>query len=384
MWEWVEANLTPESKQATRWAIDEQRSVEIRRSWGRRLWEAGLAGPGLAREHGGMGLSFEQLIAYSEVMALSGAPESLNGNAIGIFAPTLIRFGTAEQVQRYLPPMLRHDEVWCQGFSEPSAGSDLASLRTRAERTEGGFLIRGQKIWTSRAQFADRCYILVRTSDGGDRHEGISMMVMDMHQPAIEVRPIKNIIGGREFTEVFIDGAFIPDEAVVGEVGNGWAMARFALSNERGPRMVERSLRMGQEFDKLVNLVSTPAEDIEDPSQQARLVDLALRVRAVTATVRRVLADLGSGVAQKAPLGPIVKLTWSETHQDMLALALDHAEAAGVVRRPGDGEGEDWLTAYLYSRCETIYAGSSEIQRNVIARTIGLPSSSGRGKGEGR
>ncbi len=368
--EWLRENLPEEWRNIGRTSDDLDRAVEVRRAWGVLLYQHGWAAPHWPVEYGGMGLEFEGVITYTEELVRSGAPESLNSNSMGILAPTILRYATNEQKQKYLPAMVRHDVVWCQGFSEPGAGSDLASLKTRAERVAGGYRVYGQKIWTSRAQYADLCYMLVRTThDTVSKHEGISMAVVDMHQKEIEVRPIRNMAGSAEFNEVFVDGAFFPDDAIIGEEGRGWEVTRYALSRERGPRLVERAFRMEQEFGELAQLMRACALSSE---QRTHFVQLAIDVRAVEATLRRMLDELAAGSKDTSLLSSVSKLSWSEVHQRVVEFAVE-VLGADAVRL--EGQYAEWMRALLLSRAETIYGGTSEVQRNLIARLIGMPSS---------
>jgi alkylation response protein AidB-like acyl-CoA dehydrogenase len=370
---WLQDHLPNDWRDAHRRSNDLDYVVEIRRAWGRELYEGGWAAPHWPIEYGGMGLSFEGVIAYTEELARVQAPESLNSNAMGILAPTMIKYASSSLKQRYLGPMVAHDEIWCQGFSEPGSGSDLASLQMRAERVSGGFRITGQKIWTSRAQYADNCYMLVRTDPtGASKYDGITMAIVDMHQPEIEVRPIRNMTGSSEFNEVFVDGAFFPDENVVGDVGQGWEITRFALSNERGPMLVERAFNMKDEFDELTTALQNKRLSTD---HAARFVSLAIEVKAVRAALRRVLDELAAGSNDTALLASVGKLSWSETHQHVVDFAVDVLGADAVQL---DSPDHRWLQASLASRAETIWGGTSEIQRNLIARLVGMPSASSK------
>lgn len=373
---WLQESLPAEWRDLAR-GTDEEHLISIRRAWGIRLLEGGWAGPSWPKEYGGLGLLIEQQAILLEELTRAGAPEALNSNGISIFAPTLIHYGTEEQKKRYLPKMLSHEEIWCQGFSEPEAGSDLAGLQTRAEATDGGFTLKGQKVWTTNGHLADMCYILVRTDPAGSRHAGISMMMMKMRQPGVTVRPLRTIAGTEEFSEVFLDDAFVPDEDLVGEPGNGWDMATYALSLERSLNFAERSLRMRRELGKLMTLVEEQKAArnprASDPVFEDRLVDSFIASTLLGSLVLRTLAMTASG----EPLGTLpstAKLYWSEAHQDLLGLSLDL-----LGEHANDSEYEEWVRGVLLTRGETIYAGTSEIQRNLIAKGLGLPSSRGGG-----
>jgi alkylation response protein AidB-like acyl-CoA dehydrogenase len=364
---WLADELPPEWRDISR-GTEEERAVTIRRAWGERLARGGWVAPGWPVEDGGRGLSHEGERLLLEEVVRAGAPEPLNSNGIRIFGPILRRYGTEEQKRKFLPAMLDHSELWCQGFSEPNAGSDLANLQTRAVVDGDRLIVNGQKVWTSFAAYADYCYALVRTDRDAPRHKGVSMVIVDMAQPGVTVRPLRTIAGGWEFAEVFFDDAIIPMTAVVGELNQGWSMAIEALALERGLSFAERSFQMRREVANVVR-VCDDAGAVADPQVLARLVDSYLDSRMLTSLVMRVLRVIDDPEALGG-LAALTKLHWSEAHQRILGLVVDVLENAA-----GRPEAAEWLGAFLYSRGETIYAGTSEIQRNTIARAIGLPSS---------
>jgi alkylation response protein AidB-like acyl-CoA dehydrogenase len=375
---WLQVNLPPEWRDLTRGTPDE-RAVPIRQEWGRRLAAGGWAAPGWPAAYGGRDLPIEAELVILEELVGAGAPEALNSNGIAIVGPLLIRYGTEEQKQRFLLPMLDHTELWCQGFSEPNAGSDLASLKARARlRDEDDTLVlNGQKIWTSFAERAQFCYALVRTDDSGSKQSGISLVILDMRQPGVTVRSLKNIAGGAEFAEVFLDDAVVPRSQVIGELNEGWSLAMEALSLERGLSFAERALRFRREISNAIR--ATHAFDPPhgggpgDPRVLTRMLDCYIDSRLLTSAVGRVLRLIHEP-DRVAILAALTKLHWSESHQDLLGLVVEALE-----RRAPD-EGAEWLRAFLFSRGETIYGGTSEIQRNQIARGIGLPSSTKGGR----
>jgi alkylation response protein AidB-like acyl-CoA dehydrogenase len=368
--EWVAGALPETWRDLTR-GTPEEVLLPARRAWGERLHAGGWAGAGWPPAYGGLGLTVEHQVALVEEQVRAGAPEPLNSNGVEIFGPVLIRYGSEAQKLRYLPPMLAHRELWCQGFSEPQAGSDLAGLRTRAIPDGDGWLVRGQKVWTTYAHCADHCYLLVRTDPDAPRHAGISMMILDMDQPGVSVRPLRNIAGSSEFNEVFLDDARIEAGQLVGDLGQGWELAAYALSVERGLSFAERALKVAREFERLLDMVDGLAS--EDPGRGAerfaeRLVDAFVRTR----TLHALVVEIIDRSARGEPLGSlpsVAKLHWSESHQELLRLGLDV-----LGQRVGDPEHQDWVRAFLFSRGETIYGGTSEIQRNVIAKGLGLPS----------
>jgi len=338
----------------------------VRREWGRRLFSGGWAAPVLSQAAGGLGLTGDDLVTYFEEMAAAGAPEVLNSNAIGILAPVLAAYGTADQRRRIIPAMLAHDVLWCQGFSEPDAGSDLAGLRTRATPAEGGWRVSGQKVWTSNALHADYCYLLARTDPAASAHAGLSLIMLDMHQPGVEVRPLQNMAGTDEFCEVFLDAATVRSQDLIGAPGDGWRLASFALEQERASMLGQRALRMTRELADAYQLLG--------PDGAARvereLGRVHAAVRASEAAARRTLTLIAS---QRSPgvLAQVTKLQWSRTHQLLLDVIADGAGPEFFA----DGTSGGWAHTMLLSRAETIYGGTSEIQRNLIARSLGLPRS---------
>lgn len=339
--------------------------VEIRREWGRRLYAAKLLGPG---EYGGMGLGVEQAVVYAEEYARAGAPEPANANAIDIFLPSLMRFGTESQKSRIIGPMLRHDELWCQGFSEPEAGSDLAAVRTRAILDGETFRITGQKAWTSLAHFADYCYVLVRTDPESQRHAGLSLLAVSMRQPGVEARPVKQMTGRSEFCEVFFDGARAGLGDVIGGVGDGWRVAMDMLGQERSVRLAMRAFRLRQTFDDLRRLTERVAAPSGQEPVRARLAELFVSTLVMNSVARRnvALAASGEDFTAFAAMG---KLTWSEASQEQAHFALDVLGPDAAQPRY-----QHWADAVLTSRAMSIYGGTSQIQRNIIAAAAGLQS----------
>jgi alkylation response protein AidB-like acyl-CoA dehydrogenase len=359
-------NLPSEWSDTRSVASDYDSLALVRREWGQRLFAGGWAAPVLSRAVGGLGLVGDDLVAYFEEMAASGAPEVLNSNAIGILAPVLAAYGSAEQRGRVIPAMLAHDVLWCQGFSEPDAGSDLADLRTRAVSAVGGWRVRGQKVWTSNALHADYCYLLARTDPAASAHVGLSLMMLDMRQPGVEVRPLRNMAGTDEFCEVFLDDALVRSEDLIGEPGDGWRLASFALEQERASMLGQRALRMSRELaDAYVLLGAERAARVE-----RELGRVHAAVRASEAAARRTLTLIALG-RSPGVLAQVTKLHWSLTHQRLLDVVADGVGPEFFA----DGRSRGWAHAMLFSRGETIYGGTSEIQRNLIARSLGLPRS---------
>jgi alkylation response protein AidB-like acyl-CoA dehydrogenase len=365
---WLDGNVPTKWRFLAENDTTDEELVEIRREWGRRLYAAKLLGPGLPREHGGMGLGVEQAVVYAEEYARAGAPEPANANAIDIFLPSLMRFGSASQKSQIIEPMLRHDQLWCQGFSEPEAGSDLAAVKTRAVLEGETFRITGQKVWTSLAHFADYCYVLVRTDPDSQRHAGLSLLAVSMRQPGIEARPVKQITGRSEFCEVFFDGAKAGTGDVIGGIGDGWRVAMDMLGQERSVRLAMRAFRLRQTFDELRRLTERVDAPSGQASVRARLAELFVSTLVMNSVARRnvALAASGEDFTAFAAMG---KLTWSEASQEQAHFALDILGPDAV-----QPQYQHWVDAVLTSRAMSIYGGTSQIQRNIIAGSAGLQS----------
>jgi alkylation response protein AidB-like acyl-CoA dehydrogenase len=291
-------------------------------------------------------------------------PHQYNRVAMGIAGPAIMLFGTDEHKARFLPAILSGDEIWCQGFSEPNAGSDLAGLRTRAELGDDGcWRVTGQKVWTTLASAADHCLLLARTEP--DRHRGITAFLMPMRQKGVEARPIRQINGANDFCEVFLDGARVDPDLVLGNLNEGWIVAMRALEYERSVHLVHRQVSLEAMIDSLVCLVA-------DSPQQLGWVDAVMRFKVIAAQMKHsVQAQLRAIDAGERPdlRGNMTKLLWSETYQDVTRLAVDIAAATR-----GQSGLKTWLREYYGSLATTIFAGTSEIQRNIIAeRALGLP-----------
>lgn len=361
--DWLSGNLPPQWRDIPVGTGDDQTYVAMRRQWGRRLFEAGWLAPHWPKEYGGLGLGADAQLAFVEMLVEAGAPEPMNNNGMGIFAPALMRFGTDEQCARYLKPMLSHDDIWCQGFSEPQAGSDLAGLSTRAIARGDRLLVSGQKVWTSFALFAERCYVLVKIAGS----PGTTLVVVHMDRAGVTVRPLRNITGTSEFCEVFFDDVVVDAADVVGGIGDGWPVATYALARERSSALAQRSLQLSRELTRMLSAL----DDVHrDACAENALVDAFVRTRVVDSTVRRVFA-LDADAAEPGMLAPIAKVLWSESHQKQLATLL---EAAGPEVAAAGAGWSEWTRSLLFARAETIYGGTSEIQRNLIAKALGLPS----------
>ena len=368
---WITGHLPPGWDRHSA-PTEDERWASFGRGWERDLHAANLNGVSWPASAGGQGLTIDHEVVVLEEMARANVPESINNMAKTMFGPTLMDHGSDQQRTRYLPGILDGTTVWCQGFSEPNAGSDLAGVEARGQAAEnGGYRLYGQKIWTSLAHRADWMFALVRTEPGSARHKGLSFVLLDMKQPGVEVRPILQIDGLSEFNEVFFDGALVATDGVVGKPGEGWAVAMTMLGYERGLAHVGRYLRFQSQLDDLVSLArrlevgGRPA--IEAYGQ--RLMAVRAEIEVYRLATYRLLSEQVSG-----PAGSVVKLFWTEMLQRMQALAV---EIVGDLNVAGGGplpQTEVWEGRYLASLSRSLAGGTSEIQRNIIAeRLLGLP-----------
>jgi len=357
---------------------DEHALFDERLAWERHLGAHGWTCVGWPQEHGGRGLPLRQHVIYYEEYARAQGPGRLGHIGEGLLGPTVIAFGSPEQQRRFLPPIVAGDELWCQGYSEPNAGSDLANIATRAERDGDGWAVHGQKVWTSLAHWADWCFVLARTSPPADprrRHAGISYLLVPMRQDGIEIRPIVQVTGDSEFNEVFFDGARTDAANVVGGEGAGWKVAMGTLAFERGASTLGQQLNFRNELDAITGLARRTGV-ADDPVMRQRLADAHIGLEIMRLNALRTLSGTGNGALGGAAM--IGKLYWATFHRGLGELAMDVLGAdATVCGDQGDPAVYDpgpLQRLFLFSRSDTIYAGSNEIQRNIIGeRALGLP-----------
>ena len=357
--------------------LDER--VAAGRRWQRCLYDGGWCGVHWPREYGGRGAGLIEQIIFQEELATSGSPQLVNLLALSMVGPLLIDHGSEAQKKRYLEPILTAEKIWCQGFSEPGAGSDLAAVSTRAVRQGDRYRLSGQKVWTSYAQYADLCMLLARTDTEAPKHRGLSLMVVDMRQAGIEVRPLTQMNGEREFNEIFFDGAEVPVDDLVGRENDGWTMAVAMLMYERATLTFQRQLQSRVALDDLIAMAGRAGPDgrrpADDPVIRQRVAQAYIESEALRLTALRHLTGQLRG-GRPGPEGSIEKLFWSEMFQRMLETAMAAVGPYGQLSAadPLAPEGGRWPHLYLYSRGRTIAAGTSEIQRSIIAqRVLGRP-----------
>lgn len=344
---------------------------EERLAWNRLLAEHGWTGVGWPTEHGGRGLTLWQQVVFHEEYARAAAPARVNHLGEELLGPTLMAFGTREQQERFLPPILAVEELWAQGYSEPGAGSDLANVQTRARRDGGDWVLDGQKVWTSNAHESQWLFVLARSEPGSQRHRGLSFLLVPIDQPGVEVRPIEQLTGGSEFNEVFLTGARTSADLVVGEPGDGWRVAMALLGFERGVSVLGQVIGFARELEGVVALARENGA-LEDPLLRDRLAGLKVELQVLRWQALRALAGEDEGAAS------VFKLVWARWHQRLGEVAMAVRGLDGLVAGPSTSDAayvlDDWQRLFLFSRADTIYGGSDEVQRNILAeRVLGLP-----------
>jgi alkylation response protein AidB-like acyl-CoA dehydrogenase len=376
---WLAANL-PEGwgTPACREPGTAAERVAFGRAWQRKLFDGGFAGLSWPREFGGRGAGVIESLIWGQEYARARGPNLINLSVgTSLVGPTLIHHGSEAQKARFLAPILRGEEIWCQGFSEPGAGSDLAGLRTRGELRGDEFVVTGQKIWTSFAQHADWCILVVRSDPASRRHQGLSFLLVDMKTPGITIRPLVEMTGEAWFNEVFFDGARVPRENLVGELHRGWDVVMTTLDVERGSAAAHEALQI--RFQNLIELARrTPrgtGTAAQDPVIRQRLASHASELLILRMTGCRNASALARR-GRPGPEGSILKIFWSELAQRIHDTALEILGPVGLVPAgdPAAVDDGSWQHELLWARAGTIYAGTSEIQRNIVAqRALGLP-----------
>jgi alkylation response protein AidB-like acyl-CoA dehydrogenase len=345
---------------------EDEANYAWRRAWQRRLYDGGWAAPHWPAEYGGRGATLTQSAIYFEELGRAGVP--LPANVLGLLlgGPTLMVWGTDEQKERYLAPILSGEEIWCQGFSEPDAGSDLAALKTRAVQDGDDWVVTGQKVWTSGAQHSKWCMLVARTDPGVPKHKGLTYFLMDMEQDEVQVRPLRQITGEAEFNELFIEEARIPAENVVGGVGNGWKVALTTLMNERAGLGFALQIRLRKLLDEVLG-VAAERGLLQDALYADALAELHVRCEAIRLLAWKGLTDVEK-YGQPGPEGSLVKWLWSDTNQRLTQLTAD------VIGPEVLTAGTSWSYELLRARGNTIEGGTTEVLKNIVAeRVLGLP-----------
>jgi alkylation response protein AidB-like acyl-CoA dehydrogenase len=372
---WLEQNLPDELRGRGFASTRADRDVvEKLRGWQKRMYEAGYCGLDWPREFGGRGASIvEQIILYQE-MARAESPQFVNRGGLSMLGPTLMKYGTPAQQNRFLKKILTADEIWCQGFSEPNAGSDLANLQTRAVRDGDHFVVNGQKVWTSMGHVADWCFLLVRTDPAAPKHKGISFLLVDMTTPGITLRPLTQITGEAEFNETFLDNVRVPVENLVGKPNEGWSVAITTLAYERDLLTFIRHVSLRTALHRLIRLVQDRGR-AQDPVVRQKVASLWIGEQALQLNGYRSLTRILRGGAP-GPEGSTAKLHWSQVDQELAQTA---TEVLGPYSQVGHGsawapdEGQ-WEFYALLAQASGIRAGTSEILRNILGeRVLGLP-----------
>ena len=343
--------------------------IDKRREWQKKLYEAGYIGLNWPREYGGRGATLMEQVIFNQEMIRARAPEPINVIGLGMAGPVIIAHGTEAQKQRYLKPLLAGDEIWCQGFSEPNAGSDLSALQTRAEDRGDHYVVNGQKVWTTLAHVARWCILVTRERTEANPRHGLTYVILDMQAPGVEVRPLVQITGDAEFNELFFNDVVVPKENVLGEPGNGWAVAMTTLLHERGTLGMALTAQAQRTVGELVDQVRSSGRGGDRLFRQ-RVAQHYIEAQALNYNGLRALsATMRNGIP--GPEGSILKLMWSELNQRMTETAIDALGPAGQIEN-----GHPWLYSFLRARGNTIEAGTSEVLRNILAeRVLGLPRS---------
>jgi alkylation response protein AidB-like acyl-CoA dehydrogenase len=376
--EWLETNIPEDWDRSQLSLIPPEDRVEMLRDWQRRLHEGGWAGISWPKEYGGRGATLIEQAIFNQEVARQKSPPPINVIGLGMAGPTIINHGSHEQKDRYLEKILSAEEIWCQGFSEPGAGSDLGGLRSTAILDGDSWIINGQKVWTSLAHVSDWCIFLARTDTTAPKHKGITYFLVDMKSPGIEVRPLRQITGSADFNEMFFTDVRVPRESILGEVNDGWRIAMTTLLHERGTLGFALSVGARVALDELITLARETKKNgkpaIEDPTIRQRLATLHVEVESLRLNNYRALTGfMKSGMP--GPEGSLSKLIWSESMQRLGDLAVEILGPAGMLEKwDANPRVNTWQFIHLRSRGHTIEAGTSEILRNIVAeRVLGLP-----------
>jgi alkylation response protein AidB-like acyl-CoA dehydrogenase len=377
---WLQGNV-PDDWETHRLRDSMEDRFQFLRVWQKRVYEAGWAGVAWPKEYGGRGASLMEQVIFTQVMAAAGAPPMANILGLALIGPTIVAYGTEAQKKRYLANILSGDEIWCQGFSEPNAGSDLAGLRTEALLDGDHFVVNGQKVWNSYGWAADWCALVTRSDPASQKHKGLTYLLVDMKSPGVEVRPLRQLTGESEFTELFFRDVRVPAENVLGAVGDGWNVALGTLAHERATLGVSAQIAMRRQLDRLVELSREMRRNghraSEDPLVRQKLAQSYVENEILRLNQMRAVSKIIQTGAP-GPEGSILKIGWSEANQRFQATAQEilgpYAQLTGASDLAIDSGA--WSYSYLRARGNTIEAGTSEIQRNIIGQhVLGLPKS---------
>ena len=377
---WLAANVPPDWE-THRTQDDMRERFEFLRAWQKKVYNAGWAGISWPKEYGGRGATLMEQVIFTEEMARAAAPPLANVLGLMLIGPTIVNFGTDAQKKRFLPPILSADEIWCQGFSEPNAGSDLAGLRTEALLDGDHYIVNGQKIWNSYGWAADWCALLTRSDPNSTKHHGLTYVLVDMKSPGVEVRPLRQMTGESEFCELFFRDVRVPAENVLGKPGDGWNVGLGTLAHERATLGAGMQVAFRRQFDRLVDLSHTIERNgrpaAEDPVMRQKLAQSYVEIEIMRLNQMRAITRINqSGLP--GPEGSIQKIFWSELNQRFQQVA---TELLGPYAQLTEGNGHaidegQWAYSFLRTRGNTIEAGTSEIQRNIVGHfVLGLPKS---------
>ncbi len=376
---WLAANVPSDWDERREESM--QRRFDYLKRWQRKLYDGGWAGIHWPKEYGGRGATLMQQVIFWQEMALAKAPPLANTLGLGIIGPTIIAFGTDAQKKRWLSKILSAEEIWCQGFSEPDAGSDLANVRCLAELQGDHYVVNGQKVWNSYGWAADWCELVVRTDPTADKHKGLTVLMVDMKSKGVEVRPLRQMTGETEFNELFFHDVQVPAENVVGKVNQGWGVAMGTLMHERGTFGAGIQVMYHRNMERLIELAHGVRRNghtaAEDPVFRQRLAQCYAEIEIMKANQMRAFSRI-SATGVPGPEGSIMKIFWSELNQRFQQLAQEILGPYGQLQASDDHAVDNgmWAYGYLRTRGNTIEAGTSEIQRNIIGHfVLGLPKS---------
>jgi alkylation response protein AidB-like acyl-CoA dehydrogenase len=372
---WLADNLPMEWRERGFWRKQGEAGFEMRRKWEADKAKAGFAGIQWPKEFGGRGGTRSQRAIYDEEMVRHRAPLTVNGLGLTFLGPTVMNIGTDAQKRDIIKPLLHNEVIWCQGFSEPNAGSDLASLQCRAELDGDDYVINGQKIWTSNSTHADKMFGLFRTSTEDKKHRGITMLLVDLRNPdgsfapGVEIRPLKQMSGASDFGEVFFTDVRVPRTNILGEEGGGWNVAMLLLSFERGSSALPQYAAFRREVDDIIELAKSGGRE-QDALLRQKIASSVVELECLRYHSLHLLTQAEQG-KELGPASSLTKLQWSETHQDIGEL---FADVAGLGHQIVGGDTDDLLGSFMWSRSETIWGGSSQVQRNIVSELVlGLP-----------